>query len=109
LQPCYPKKYASLTEEANEIFEVYSKTEIRKERETEYHVEKKEPDTSGNLQKGMLEIQGWRDCRNLNTLVCQVSKHTKPSRLMSHVTLSFSGVRSLILRTLLCFLLLVES
>jgi hypothetical protein len=29
------KKYASLIEEANEMFDLYNKTEIRKERETE--------------------------------------------------------------------------
>jgi hypothetical protein len=34
--------YASLIEEANEIFHAYNKTEIRKERETKYHVEEKE-------------------------------------------------------------------
>ena len=47
----YTHKYASLIEEANEIFHVYNKTEIRKERETKYHFEEKR---TGNK---------WKICR----------------------------------------------
>ena len=67
-------------------------------------LKEKEQDTSGNLQKVVLEIHGWLDCRNLNILVCQVSKHTKASRLMSHVTLCALCGQTLISRPLPCAL-----
>ena len=64
----------------------------------------KKQNTSGNLYKVVLEIQGWQDCSNLNILVCQVSKHTKPSRLMSLVTVCVRCGQTLISRPSPCAL-----